>query len=82
MKGWEVGKAVQTYSILTIGDGLVSQIPALLVSITAGVIVTRVGDEANKPLGQDIVDQFFAQPKAILLGGVMLVLIKRNKKNK
>ncbi|MBR4946739.1 MAG: FHIPEP family type III secretion protein, partial [Kiritimatiellae bacterium] len=73
MKGWAIGKAVETYSILTIGDGLVSQIPALLVSITAGVIVTRVGDEANKPLGQDITDQFFAQPKAILLGGVMLV---------
>ncbi|MBO5940228.1 MAG: FHIPEP family type III secretion protein, partial [Kiritimatiellae bacterium] len=75
MKGWGIGKAVETYSILTIGDGLVSQIPALLVSITAGVIVTRVGDEANKPLGQDIIDQFFAQPKAILLGGVMLVAI-------
>jgi type III secretion protein V len=75
MNGWEVGKCVKTYGILTIGDGLVSQIPALLVSITAGVIVTRVGDEGAKPLGQDIINQFFAQPKAILLGSVMLVAI-------
>ena len=75
MNGKEVGWAVTKYGILTIGDGLVSQIPALLVSITSGVIVTRVGDVDNKPLGQDIIDQFFAQPKAILLGAVMLVAI-------
>jgi len=75
MNGKEVGWAIQKYGILTIGDGLVSQIPALLVSITAGVIVTRVGDVDNKPLGQDIIDQFFAQPKAILLGALMLCCI-------
>ncbi len=75
MNGKDVGWAVTKYGILTIGDGLVSQIPALLVSITSGVIVTRVGDVDNKPLGQDIIDQFFAQPKAILLGAVMLVAI-------
>jgi len=75
MNGKEVGWAITKYGILTIGDGLVSQIPALLVSITSGVIVTRVGDVDNKPLGQDIIDQFFAQPKAITLGAVMLVAI-------
>ncbi|MBR4523865.1 MAG: FHIPEP family type III secretion protein, partial [Kiritimatiellae bacterium] len=75
MNGKEVGWAITKYGILTIGDGLVSQIPALLVSITSGVIVTRVGDVDNKPLGQDIINQFFAQPKAILLGSVMLVAI-------
>ncbi len=75
MNGKDVGWAITKYGILTIGDGLVSQIPALLVSITAGIIVTRVGDVDNKPLGQDIIDQFFAQPKAILLGAVMLVAI-------
>ena len=68
MNGKEVGWAITKYGILTIGDGLVSQIPALLVSITSGVIVTRVGDVDNQPLGQDIINQFFAQPKAILLG--------------
>ena len=75
MNGKEVGWAITKYGILTIGDGLVSQIPALLVSITSGVIVTRVGDVDNKPLGQDIIDQFFAQPKAILLGSLMLMCI-------
>ena len=53
MNGKEIGWAITKYGILTIGDGLVSQIPALLVSITSGVIVTRVGDVDNKPLGQD-----------------------------
>ncbi len=75
MNGKEVGWAITKYGILTIGDGLVSQIPALLVSITSGVIVTRVGDVDNKPLGQDIINQFFAQPKAILLGSLMLMCI-------
>ena len=75
MNGKDVGWAVTKYGILTVGDGLVSQIPALLVAITSGVIVTRVGDVDNKPLGQDIVNQFFAQPKAILLGAAMLVCI-------
>ena len=50
-KGWPIAKAIEKYAILTIGDGLVSQIPALLVSVTAGIIVTRVGDADNKPLG-------------------------------
>ena len=75
MKDMDAAKAIKTYAILTIGDGLVSQIPSLLISITSGVIVTRVGGEDNKPLGVDIVNQFFAQPKAILLGAVMLVAI-------
>ena len=75
MNGKDVGWAVTKYGILTVGDGLVSQIPALLVAITSGVIVTRVGDVDNKPLGQDIINQFFAQPKAILLGAAMLVCI-------
>ena len=74
-KGWPIAKAIEKYAILTIGDGLVSQIPALLVSVTAGIIVTRVGDADNKPLGQEIVDQFFSRPKAIFLGGVMLVMV-------
>jgi type III secretion protein V len=67
-KGWEIGKAVTTYSILTIGDGLVAQIPALLICITAGIIVTRVaGDEEGGALGGDVGKQLFAQPKALML---------------
>ena len=68
------GEALQTYSILTIGDGLVSQIPALLISITAGIVVTRLASEADDDLGQQIGKQFLAQPKAILIGGVLLLL--------
>ncbi|MCD0457864.1 type III secretion system export apparatus subunit SctV [Roseiconus lacunae] len=67
-------KALQTYSILTIGDGLVSQIPALLISITAGIIVTRVTSDDSPALGGDIGQQLLAQPKALLLGGGLLLL--------
>jgi type III secretion protein V len=72
-KGMSAAKAVQTYSLLTIGDGLVSQIPALFISITAGIIVTRVSTEESPNLGSDIGSQVLAQPKAMLLGGLLLV---------
>ncbi len=73
-KGMPVMKAVQTYSILTIGDGLVSQIPALLISITSGVVVTRVSsDEEQTNLGRDIGQQMLSQPKALLIAGGMLL---------
>jgi type III secretion protein V len=64
-------KAVQTYSILSIGDGLIAQIPALFISICAGIMVTRVqsneGEASN--VGRDIGQQILAQPKALLIGG-------------
>ena len=72
-KGMEVSKALTTYSILTIGDGLVSQIPALLISITAGIIVTKVGAADGSILGRDIGKQVLSQPKALLVGGCMVV---------
>ncbi len=73
-KGMPLLKAVQTYSILTIGDGLVSQIPALLISITSGVVVTRVAsDEEQANLGRDISRQMLSQPKALLIAGAMLL---------
>ena len=71
-KGMEIDKAVTTYSILTIGDGLVSQIPALLISICAAMIITRAGSEEGVGLGGDVVEQIFAAPKAILIGGVVI----------
>jgi type III secretion protein V len=72
-KGWEIGKAVTTYSILTIGDGLVSQIPALLISITAGMIVTRVGnEEEGGALGGDVGKQLLSQPKALMIAAAFL----------
>ncbi|MDR1413858.1 MAG: type III secretion system export apparatus subunit SctV [Puniceicoccales bacterium] len=74
-KGMTAEKALKVYSILTIGDGLVSQIPALLISMTAGVIVTRVSSDTSTALGQDISKQIFAQPKAMLIAGVMVILM-------
>jgi type III secretion protein V len=73
-RGMSAGEAVMKYGILTIGDGLVSQIPALLISITAGIIVTRVTTDDSDHLGGDIGDQFLARPKALFIGGVLLVL--------
>lgn len=72
-RGLEVGEAMQIYSILTIGDGLVAQIPALLIAMTAGIIVTRVSTDETENLASDIGEQFGAQPKALLVaGGLML----------
>ncbi|WP_038928147.1 FHIPEP family type III secretion protein, partial [Yersinia pestis] len=67
-------EALQLYSILTVGDGMVSQVPALLIAITAGIIVTRVSSEDSSDLGSDIGKQVVAQPKAMLIGGVLLLL--------
>lgn len=72
--GMSVGEAVNIYSILTIGDGLVSQIPALLIAITSGVIVTRVTTEDSTNLGADISRQILAQPRALLIAGAMMFL--------
>ena len=56
-KGMSFGEALQRYTLLTVGDGLVTQIPALLISTGTGLVVTRAASEAN--LGQDIINQLF-----------------------
>jgi len=66
-------EAVQTYSLLTIGDGLVTQIPALIVATSAGIIVTRTVSEAD--LGTDILRQMFAYPRASGIAAAMLLLL-------
>jgi type III secretion protein V len=64
------GAAMQKYSILTIGDGLVAQIPALLGAMSAGLIVTRVTDsESDVHLGDSIGQQFFAIPRVLIVTG-------------
>ncbi len=73
-RGMTAGEALNKYAILTIGDGLVSQIPSLLISISAGVIVTRVSAPDSKNLGGDIGKQFLAQPKALLIAGGIVFL--------
>ncbi|HSY28641.1 MAG TPA: type III secretion system export apparatus subunit SctV [Burkholderiaceae bacterium] len=73
-RGLTAGEAVKIYSILTIGDGLIAQIPALFISICAGMIVTRVTNSDGGPsnVGKDIGAQLLAQPKAFLIGTVVM----------
>lgn len=71
--GMTSSEALETYGILTIGDGLVSQIPSLLVSISAGILITRTGDSEDN-VGTQVGEQFFAQPKAILMAGGLIFL--------
>ncbi|PLL11186.1 EscV/YscV/HrcV family type III secretion system export apparatus protein [Tabrizicola sp. TH137] len=72
-KGMTMGDALDRYALLTIGDGLVSQIPALFVSITAGFIVTRIAsDDESKNLGTDIGAQLVNEPKALMIAGFIL----------
>ncbi|MRT05914.1 type III secretion system export apparatus subunit SctV [Ewingella americana] len=68
------GEALQTYAVLSIGDGLIAQIPALLISITAGIIVTRVPGEKRQNLGTDLSEQMARQPKPLFLAAAMLLL--------
>ncbi len=66
--------AVHTYSILSIGDGLVSQIPSLLICIAAGIVTTRVTSEKGRSnLGSEISGQILKQPKALLLAATFLM---------
>ena len=62
-KGMPIGDAATNYTTLTVGDGLVAQIPALITSTAAGLIVTRAASEAN--LGAEVVKQLFMHPKAL-----------------
>jgi len=75
-KEMSAGEAVETYSILTIGDGLVSIIPALLMSVCAGLVVTRVAsEEEDANLGMDVATQILAQPKAFAIAGGFLLAL-------
>lgn len=74
-KGMTMAAASHKYTILTIGDGLVSQIPALLICITAGIIVTRVDTkEASGHLAGEIINQIVSTPRALMVGGGILAL--------
>jgi flagellar biosynthesis protein FlhA len=71
-KGMDIGDAARTYTLLTIGDGLVTQVPALVVSTAAGMLVTR--STASSNLGADLTRQLFVQPKAIATASIMLFI--------
>ncbi len=74
--GMSWGDATHTYSLLTIGDGLVSQIPALIISFAAGTIVTRVGDDSERRnLGAQITEQVAGNPRSLMMAAGALTLL-------
>ncbi|MEN9581600.1 MAG: hypothetical protein RJA70_4609, partial [Pseudomonadota bacterium] len=75
-KDMEVGFALKRYGLLTIGDGLVSQIPALLLSTAAGILVTRVAsEEKDTALGRELGSQLFRAPKALTVAAFFVVAL-------
>ena len=71
--GWSAADAMKTFTLLTIGDGLVSQLPAFLVAIASGLIVARAG--GGKTVGEEIPNQLASQPMALYLIGGFLILL-------
>ena len=74
-RGLSAGEAAQTYALLSIGEGLVAQIPSLLVAVAAGLLVTRVASTGDRPLGEDLGDQLGAQPRALGAAAILLVAL-------
>ncbi|SNX55501.1 flagellar biosynthesis protein FlhA [Thermoanaerobacterium sp. RBIITD] len=73
MKGMDINQAVNTYTILTVGDGLVSQLPALLISTATGIIVTRSASDTN--MGNEVMKQLSREPRVLQITGVLLILM-------
>jgi flagellar biosynthesis protein FlhA len=71
--GLSITEAAKKYSLLTVGDGIVSQIPALLISTATGIVVTRAASDGN--LGQDIMGQLLAYPKMLYVAGGTIFLL-------
>ena len=72
-QGMDITAALNKYAILTIGDGLVSQIPSLLISLSTGILVTKGSKDAD--FGTTLVSQLFGVPKALYLVGAMLAVL-------
>jgi type III secretion protein V len=75
MQDMDIGSAMTKYSILTIGEGMVAQIPALLGAMAAGLIVTRTSDEDDKHLGDSIRKQISAKPRVLIVAGGICLLM-------
>ncbi|WP_413582618.1 flagellar biosynthesis protein FlhA [Bdellovibrio sp. HCB288] len=73
-KGLDVGTAAKYYTMLTIGDGLLSQIPALIISTAAGMIVTRTSN-SDKDMGEEVTSQLLVNPRAVMVSGGVLILM-------
>lgn len=74
MHDMSTGEAASTYAILSVGDGLIAQIPALLISIAAGIIVTRVPGEQRRNLASELSEQILRQRQALWIVSAVLVL--------
>ena len=75
-RGMDIGAAAQLYSLLSIGDGLVSQIPSIMIAIASGIVTTRVSSEKKDDhLGKDITEQLLRQPKSFMISAGALFLM-------
>ncbi|MGN0691909.1 MAG: flagellar biosynthesis protein FlhA [Oscillospiraceae bacterium] len=72
-EGMDFTGVLSTYSIATVGDGLCSQIPSLLISVSMGMIVTRAASQST--LNDDVSGQFTAQPRAMMIGGIVIIVL-------
>ncbi|RJX31164.1 MAG: flagellar biosynthesis protein FlhA [Desulfurivibrio sp.] len=72
LQSMAIGQAAETYTLLTIGDGLVSQIPSLIISTSAGIIVSRAASEDS--MGKELVKQFSRQPQALAVSAGIILL--------
>ena len=73
MQGMQPAEALQKYTILTIGDGLVSQIPSLMISLSTGLLVTKASKEAE--IGDVLIEQLFSIPKVLYMVGASMVFL-------
>ncbi len=73
VNGGSFKDVVHTYSIATVGDGLMSQIPALLISIATGMVVTRSASKAD--LNTEVISQFSSQPRVLIIAGAVLPML-------
>jgi type III secretion protein V len=72
-RGLSFGEAGRLYTLLSVGDGLIAQIPAMFIALAAGIIVTRVASDDSSDLGRDISRQLGAEPKALGVSGAVAV---------
>ncbi len=72
LRGMAIGDAVQTYSILTVGDGLVTQIPSLIIATTSGIITTKASSSTN--LARDVGSELLTHPRALAIGAGIMAL--------
>lgn len=75
MHNMTLSQSAHVYTILSIGDGLVSQIPSLLISLTAGIVTTRVTNDNNTNLGKEIATQLIKEPRALFIASGAVITI-------